>query len=73
MTPALHENVFPGSFLHGGENTERRGESERAAVVNEEHGCGAGEIPRKEEHETSKKEVERHNRVRQMIHPAFDP
>ena len=72
MPTALHENVFPGSFLHGRENAERRGEPEHAAVVNEEHGCGAGEIPREEEHKAGKEEVERHNRVSQMIHPAFD-
>ena len=70
---ALHDDAPLRTRAHGGENRQRRRETQGATKVDHENGRHAREVPRDEPDEPRQKEVIGNDAVRPLEGFAFDP
>ena len=61
--PTLDEDAAPHPFLHGGKHRQRGGKFQRARIIDEKDGSGAGGIAGDQPDKPGQQKAERHHRI----------
>ena len=69
---ALDHDLARGSFLHGGDDGNGRGELDGAGIIHHQHGERLGDVPGEQEQRTRREQGEGNDGIREFFRPALD-